>query len=427
LLPFTATSAIHPSLLAWASTPETTALRLTALDGDAIVHLHGPDGIESYVAGSAEGPLEVDAAQAGRVAERCGQSGPGSVDTITDDQWTVHEQFSAHRPLHRVRLADPAATVLYVSSHTGEVVQRTTRTQRAWSWMGSVPHWIYATAVRRHWALWDALVWWLAVAGSIGVAAGLVLGVVRWRRSPRSRVSPYHGAMYWHHVLGLGVGVLVLAWIVSGGLSMDHGRLFSTGAPSAEQHQLVAGTTQFDGDPRTLGSRLPTSEVVKEVEWLRVAGRPYLRVRHGPDHQRLVEVDAEGPAAALFEAGLFADVGSALVPPAGLREHRVLEAFDTYYYGRAHAPRPLPVLRLRYDDLADTWLHVDLATGKILDQLDEGRRAYRFWFNALHSHDLPWMLDRPGLRRAWIVALCGLGFLFSCNAVLLAWRRLRRA
>ena len=72
----------------------------------------------------------------------------------------------------------------------------------------------------RHWGLWDALVWWVAGAGTLGVCAGLVLGLLRWHRSAYSRVSPYRGAMYWHRVTGLGLGLVVLAWILSGGATI---------------------------------------------------------------------------------------------------------------------------------------------------------------------------------------------------------------
>ena len=424
-------AAVHPSLLTRASTHDTSAVRMTSLTGRAVVHLHGAYGIDTYWADTGHGPIQVDAALARRVVQRCGDGDIGSLQTVSDDQWTVHEGFAAHRPLHRVRLTDPRATVLYVSSQTGEIVQRTTRATRGWSWVGSVPHWLYATAIRRHWARWDGLVWWLSIAGTIGVGAGLAMGVVRWRASARSRVSPfqYQGAMYWHHVSGLSVGLVVLAWMLSGGLSMDHGRLFSTGAPTPEQQHQLAGTTRFAGDPRTLFAQLSGVDPVKEIEWLRVAGHPYVTARLGlgSGRQWTAAADRSAPLQAGFDSGTFAQVQSTLVPDARLRDHRVLETFDTHYYGRDHAPRPLPVLRLRYDDPADTWLHIDLATGRLLERLDASRRSYRIWFNALHSHDLPWMLDRPRLRRTWMVVLCGLGFLFSCNGIWIAWKRLRRA
>lgn len=420
-------TSLHPSLLARASTEDTTAVRLTSLAERGVLHVHGGDRVESYWADTGDGPIHVDATLARRVAQRCGDGDIESLQTISDDQWTVHEGFAGHRPLHRVRLADPRGTVVYVSSQTGEIVQRTTRATRGWSWVGSVPHWIYATAIRRHWGLWDALVWWLSIVGTIGVGTGLVMGLVRWRASTRSRVSPYQGAMYWHHVSGLGVGIVVLAWIVSGGLSMDHGRLFSTGAPTPEQARLLAGTTRFAGTPATLFAQISPADAVKELEWLRVGGHPYLTARLGPDRQWIAAVGRPAPLQAVFDPVVFAPVVSTLVPRAALRERRVLETFDRHYYGRDHAPRPLPVLRLEYDDPADTWLHIDLATGRLLDRLDASRRSYRIWFNALHSHDLPWMLDRPDLRRTWMVAFCCVGFLFSGNGVWIAWKRLRRA
>ena len=416
---------VHPSILERASTERTSRVRLTSLTGRAVVHVHGPQGVDSYWADTGVGPIHVDAADAPRIAEHCGQSQAVAVRTIADDQWTVAEGFSGHRPLHRVRVDDRRGTVWYVSSRSGEVVQRTTRASRGWNWVGSVPHWIYLTPIRRHWGVWDALVWWVAGAGTLGVVAGLVLGLLRWRRSASSRVSPYRGAMYWHHVSGLGLGLVVLGWILSGALSMDHGRLFSTGVPSATQRRLVAGTVRFEGDPRVLLSK--RTEPIKEIEWLRVAGRPYVAFRTGPRNQTIAATDRETRAAytALPET-VFAGVQSGLVPGARLTEHHVLEVYDRYYYGRDHAPRPLPVLRLKYDDPAATWLHIDLTTGRLLERLDASRRAYRFWFNALHSHDLPWMLDRPGLRRTWMVILGMAGFLFSCNGAWVGWKRVRR-
>ncbi len=417
------TTTIHSSLFERASADDAEALRLTSLMGRAVVHRHGAGSIDSYWADTGDGPIRVSTADATSVAERCGHGPASSVETVDDDQWTVHEDFAGHRPLHRVSLDDASATVLYVSSRTGEVVQQTTRAQRGWNWVGSVPHWIYPTVLRRHWEVWDSLVWWLAAIGSVGTAAGLVLGLIRWRRSARGAVSPFKGALYWHHVSGLGVGLVVLAWILSGGLSMDHGRLFSTGAPTGEQRSRVAGTTQFDGDPQTI---FRVNQAIKEIEWLRVAGRSYIAARTGPDMQQLATTDDTAQIfGASFSSELFSGVRSTLVPDAGLIEQAVLDTFDTYYYAREHAPRPLPILRLRYDDPASTWLHLDLTTGRLLERLDSSRRTYRFWFNALHSHDLPWMLDRPALRLSWMSLLCAAGFLFSCNGAWLAWKRLR--
>ena len=65
-------------------------------------------------------------------------------------------------------LGDAADTHLYVSSVTGQVVLDTQRVERAWNWAGSVVHWIYPTALRKHWSAWDTTVWWLSLVAMIG-------------------------------------------------------------------------------------------------------------------------------------------------------------------------------------------------------------------------------------------------------------------
>jgi hypothetical protein len=53
------------------------------------------------------------------------------------------------------------------------------------------------------------------------------------------------------------------------------------------------------------------------------------------------------------------------------------------------------------------------------------RRAYRWFYSALHTMDLPALSARPTLRSALIIILCGLGVVFSLTGVVIGWRRLR--
>lgn len=402
-------------------------VRLTSGGGRPLLHVHRAGGIDSYAVSDGAAPVVGDAEMGQRAAARCGFGSPIAVETIADDQWTVHQSFDPHRPLHKVVLDDAAGTVVYVSSRTGEVVQKTTASARAWNWIGAVPHWIYPTVIRRHWALWDRLVFWLAGAGTAGAMSGLLIGLLRWRREAGS-FSPFRGGLYWHHLTGLSLGVLVFAWILSGMLSMDHGRLFSLDAPAPAQVRALAGDAPFGGDASRLWRRLPADmPPVKEIEWLRVDGRRYVAFRTAPASQLLVLVDDDSAAVtAAFDAGAVASVAPNLLPGAAVAGVERLDAYDLYYYGREHTARPLPVLRLRFADAASTWLHVDLASGTLIERLDSSRRTYRILFNALHSHDLPWMLERLTLRRAWMAALCAGGLAFSLNGVWLSWKWLRR-
>ncbi len=72
----------------------------------------------------------------------------------------------------------------------------------------------------------------------------------------------------------------------------------------------------------------------------------------------------------------------------------------------------------------DDWFHIDASSGALLEKLDSSRRAYHWLFGALHKLDFPVLTARPALRTALIVVLCGLGFVFSLTAVVIAWRRL---
>ena len=81
-----------------------------------------------------------------------------------------------------------------------------------------------------------------------------------------------------------------------------------------------------------------------------------------------------------------------------------------------------PVYRLV---CGETWFHVDGANGAILEKLDASRRAYRWFYQALHTLDFPALVMRPLLRTCLIAVLCLFGALFSVTAIVLAWRRVR--
>ncbi len=110
-----------------------------------------------------------------------------------------------------------------------------------------------------------------------------------------------------------------------------------------------------------------------------------------------------------------------------------LTAYDFYYFARAEQSmngglqRPLPVLRVRVDDAAGTWLHIDPRSGALLEQLDERRRLARWLFNLLHSWDVQALLQRPPLRETLMLAFSLGGLVVSLSGVVLGWRRLRRS
>lgn len=357
---------------------------------------------------------------------------PGAPDiraqTIERDQWTVAQGFDAHRPLHRVSLGDPAGTVVYVSSRTGEVVDDTTRTERFWNWMGAVPHWIYFTALRRDGATWRQVILWTSGPTLIGAMLGVWVGLLRLRTRRRykgGRVSPYRGWMKWHHVGGLLAGLFVCTWLFSGWLSVNPFRWFDR-TPASRAGTLAylgtrGGPAAFASDPAAL-ARLPAGWG-REARFTSLGGRP-LVVLMAPDLSERVFDGRSGAELRLGTADIRA-AAAGLVPGAHLLSLTRLTQEDAYWYSH-HTRRRLPVLRAVYDDADATWAHIDPVTGEILGRANNSSRTYRWLFDALHDMDLRWLLAH---RPAWDLLVIGLslgGLVISVSGIVIGWRRLGR-
>jgi hypothetical protein len=220
--------------------PRDAAAASGIADAARITLLQGADGPIYVVSGSGSlaalhaddlKPADVRAGElalaiATAHARRRGLDAAGAtlVDSMRRDQWTVAGDLDPHRPLWRIALHDAAGTELYVSSVTGEVVRDTTRRERWWGYAGSVAHWLYPVALRAHPRAWTVTVWVVSALASIAAIAGLALGVAMLgaRRGGLTMSGRWHA---WHHALGLLSAAFVLAWMVTGWLSVDDGRV----------------------------------------------------------------------------------------------------------------------------------------------------------------------------------------------------------
>ncbi|MEH2493109.1 PepSY domain-containing protein [Bradyrhizobium sp. AZCC 2230] len=334
------------------------------------------------------------------------------------DQWSVPNGFDRHRPLFRVALGDAAGTEIYVSSRTGEIVLDTTRSERGWNLVGSVLHWIYPTILRSNWSMWDQVVSTLSLAALIAAVLGAVLGVIRIRIRGGLISSPYRGWHALHHIIGLVSTVFVLTWIFSGWLSMDHGRLFSRGQLTPTE----AGVTNAVPDWRAAPSfdQRPISASVREVEWFAFNGSVFRRDRTGLGRQTLTKAGAlaRNRQMAFLDEQDVLSLTTRLA--AGCGAASVLADNDDY---SAQSSVPgTPVYRVRCGDL---WFDIDGADGSVLQRLDASRRAYRWFYSALHTLDFPVLMAHPRLRDVLIVGLCALGLVFSVTGIVIGWRRLR--
>jgi hypothetical protein len=394
---------------------ERAVLQVFTADGHA-VSLHADDGTR----------VRVDAPLALRVAAGYGGGTPPRLaDAVDYDQWSVHHRWNPWRPFLRIRLDDTRGRELYVSSVTGEVIRDTTRAERIAGWLGAVPHWIYPTALRRHPETWRQTVIWVSAAGIVGTLTGIALGVIRLRRRG-GWGSPFRRWHWLHHVAGLGCALFLLTWIFSGFLSVNPGHWFSD--PSLHRAAMLA----YTGALRPGAFALPADALrftlarddVREMEWLRVGDVPLIRVRGARDLIFPADGSAAPTPTTALDSAMIMRAARASLPEHTLITIDHLTAFDAYYYGPVTAPPPLPVLRARFED--GTWLHIDPASGAVLDRSDASRRLYRWLFDGLHRLDPPILLARPALRSTLVVTLCAAGFVFSVTSVVLGWRRLKR-
>jgi hypothetical protein len=341
---------------------------------------------------------------------------------IRSDQWTVAGSYDAHRPLWRADLDGPGGRVLYLSSATGEVVLDTDRRERMWNWLGSVPHWLYPRALREDQPLWRQVVMWASGPCILVALTGTWIGLMRLRAGRRrfkgGRMTPYRGWMKWHHVSGLVGAVFLILWIFSGWLSVDPFRLFASEGPGLAEQRAYAGSAPLPLAAVTGLAGTDARRVVVQA----AAGVPFLTVQraNGPPLLR----DA-GLRPLLGDRARLEQAARQLIPGANLSGVELLTRPDAYWYA-VRGDLPLPVLRLRFDDSGQTWLHLDSRSGELLGGGDAKRRTYRWLFDLFHRWDLNLLLETRPTREVliWLMSLFGLAS--SLSGVVVGWRRLRR-
>lgn len=345
------------------------------------------------------------------------------------DQWTFGVR--GQMPLHRTAVDDAAGTRLYVAEQSGEVVMRTTASGRRWGYLGAVLHWLYFTPLRRQSAVWNEVIVWTSIAGTVMALAGFLWGL--WRFSPFARFrlkrqpshTPYAGLMRWHHYAGLIFGVATITWVFSGLLSMNPWDWSPGTAPTRAQREAVSQGPLHPADvslaslQRALLAFGPSAP--KEIDIIRFRGHHYLRASAG-----LVAIDApaRGPGQ-LFDADAMVAAARDAMPGVPIDDVHWMTEYDAYYYNR-RGQLDLPVLRARFADPQRTWLYLDPRRGAIVRKEERQSRLNRWLYHGLHSLDFPFLYDKRPLWDVVVIVLSLGGILLSVTTMWAAYRRLRR-
>lgn len=342
------------------------------------------------------------------------------------DQWTITER--RHLPVLKYVLDDELSTEAYVSVTTGEIILVTDRTSRFLAWIGAIPHWIYFTTLRTNQPAWYRTVVVLSTTGCLIVIMGLILTFTQFRKSTPFSLQEsirYRGLMRWHYLTGAVFGLLALTWLFSGLLSMDPFEWNSQRGLDIDEVALNSGPPIAESLPPEMLTSLPGGRMLKRLELINVLGELRIIAHHSGDEGKRV-TDPENPGAfpgpddtANYVSRLEAITGTEISDAELLRE------YDSYYYDRDHR-RPLPVLRISFDDPGRTTAYLDPATGRIAGLTHRLARLDRWLFNGLHSLDFGFWYDKRPLWDIAVIALSLGGLATSGIGMWLGFRRMRR-
>jgi PepSY-associated TM region len=374
------------------------------------------------------------------------------VGTPRGDQWTLG--LGRRGPLHKFAVDDDQRTELYVDPRSAEIVTLTTRRGRTLAWIGTIPHWLYFAALRANQPLWYRLVVWTSAAVSVLAVLGLFLAVTQFRKTRPFRLSaaiPYSGWMRWHYVTGVVFGVFTLTWAFSGLLSMEPFEW--TNAEGLEIRRDVftggpADLTKFAVLDRRTWDRVLGGRTIKEIEFTRIQDGHYYVVRQSPGaekidqrrerlHQPYPVAGRRDPDRVLVNAetlevrrepfsadSLVARLETGL-PEVRIVESALLAEYDSYYYSRG-GQTPLPVLRVKFGDPAETWVYVDPEMSQVLAAIPRLARVERWLYNGLHSFDFAFWYDKRPLWDIGMILLLAGGLTSSVLGLVMGVRRLRR-
>jgi uncharacterized iron-regulated membrane protein len=273
----------------------------------------------------------------------------------------------------------------------------------------------------------------LSTAGLVSIISGTIAGALRLRPKRRYRGrhwTPYRGVMKWHHVLGLVCSVFLCTFMLSGLLSMNPFGVFSPAVDYGALPRAYQGAAPRRIPPEqmnALRSGLYAGDGVREVRWhwLQNHAQPVL-VRGANDYRLLPLAEAAADAALDERIASGAQRAMCSIDADGrLTALERLDDYDNYYYSHAGRWRPLPILRLRFDDSGSSWLHVDGRTGELLSHMTSRDRAQRWLYHGLHSLDLGVLIRN---RPAWdivMLSLSALGMAMALTSVAIGWKRLR--
>ena len=140
----------------------------------------------------------------------------------------------------------------------------------------------------------------------------------------------------------------------------------------------------------------------------------------------LVAAGTLTPRRDLFdEAALVARIKAA-VPDANVVDSQLMSEYDSYYYSRV-GQIPLPAVRIKFDDPAQSWVYVDPSLSQVVTVINRWGRVERWVYHGLHSLDFAFLYNSRPTWDVVMILLCLGGLTTSGLGFVIGLRRMRRA
>lgn len=362
-----------------------------------------------------------------------GESALVGVDLLErGDRYMMNGDYAAEFPAWRVRFGDTHHTAVYVNSRGGNPFGVVTRLTRFTTWTGTVPHWFYFRWLYYRYRLWDGAIIVIASFGGLLGLTGLVWGLsqlVPRRRPGGPPLSTQRAISRWHHLAGIGFGVLVITWCLSG----VYENLGSGSGPRRGQAEAVrGGAIHWDAIRISETAALArigttTGGTPVAIDLAQFDGRPGYEVRLADGRRAWIDAESGEPRSELAEGAIRQAAARVAGDPVPVVRTERISEYDDYYYAGHEREAPLPAWRITLGDREGSRLYLDPLSGRPLGFVDAASRHSRWGRDALHNLDFRFLARRPSLRHLVLVTLLLGGVFSSGTGLLLAIRRAGRA
>jgi hypothetical protein len=335
------------------------------------------------------------------------------------DQWIPRTKFLPYMPIYKVLLNDKEQTTCYISSKSGEIIQKLTFEDKVWAWLGPIPHWIYFKTLRINTDAWRYVVISLSSLGVILALLGIVLGINRTRisRQKNKTITPYKKKWFrWHHYLGFTFGVFIFTWILSGLFSMNPFKWASEDTLNESEASIWKGGSyshfNSDNSLKIAISKLIEKHHSKEIKFTLYNAQPYLVSYNHANTVKYIQLNDNGSIINAANMSTIKSMILKLKPNTTIMASDILNDYDDYYYNK-HRTLPLPIYRFKLKDNQCTWYYVNPQTLNVVKKMQTDNKVERWLYNGLHSFDFPILFFK---RPLWdvVVAILLLGCTILC-------------